>query len=224
MRFDIISLYPEILNALTASQIWKRAEEAGSVSLHFWCLRDYGLGKNRQIDDKPYGGGEGMVLRADVLEKALKSVPRLGRSRVFLASPQVPPVQQSDFFGYSDGLDQMILISGRYEGVDERFIDVYVDELFSLGDFVLMSGDVPILAMIEGVSRTIPGVLGNEDSLRFDSYAREKKLKYPQYTRPEVFCRREVPEVLKSGNHSNIDKWRKDMALKNTLKRRPDLL
>ena len=223
MRFDVITLVPQCIEAVRSNTLWQRAEEKSLLSLHCHQLRDFGVGPHQAVDDTIYGGGPGMLLRVDVLVAALESISREKKSRVLLASPQGPTLDQDKAIQLADDYDQLVLVSGRYEGVDERFIESWVDELFSIGDYVLPSGDLPCMVLMETVARCIKGVVGNHQNVEEDSF-RGQSLKYPQYTRPESYKGKEIPEILRSGHHGRIDEWRKDMAEKNTLKRRPDMV
>ncbi|HMQ11092.1 MAG TPA: tRNA (guanosine(37)-N1)-methyltransferase TrmD [Oligoflexia bacterium] len=223
MQFDVVTLVPEYIESIRQNTLWRRAEEKALLKLNCHQLRDYGLGPQKLVDDTLYGGGPGMLLRVDVLVKALESIKKQSKSRVLLASPQGPVLNQAKAEQLSQDYEQLILISGRYEGVDERFIEGWVDEMFSIGDYILPSGDLPCMVMMESVSRCIKGVVGDHRNVAEDSFS-DQLLKYPQYTRPEVFLGRKVPDILLSGHHEKIDQWRKDMAKKNTLKRRPDMV
>ena len=223
MQFDVISLFPEYIESIRMNTLWRRAEEKSLLALNCHQLRDFGLGPQKLVDDTLYGGGPGMLLRVDVLVNALSNIKKKTKSRVLLASPQGKRLTQAKAQQLSQDYEQLILVSGRYEGVDERFIEGWVDEMFSIGDYILPSGDLPCMVMMESVSRCIKGVVGDHRNVEEDSFS-QQLLKYPQYTRPEVFLERKVPDILLSGNHKKINEWRKDMAKKNTLKRRPDMV
>lgn len=222
MRIDIISALPSIYEALRASMIWKKSEESGLIGLSIHDLRSFAEDKHHTIDDTPYGGGAGMLLKVEPLVKALESIPRQPKSIVLSASPQGRKLDHVWALELSK-YDQIIVISGRYEGVDQRFIDGWVDAEFSIGDYVLSGGDLPAMVLVETVGRLIPGVLGNAESVDQDTFS-SGLLKYPQYTRPPIFRGMEVPEVLRNGHHLQIDKWRKEQAYKRTKEKRPDLL
>lgn len=223
MQFDVITLVPEYIESIRLNTLWRRAEKKSLLALNCHQLRDYGLGPQNVVDDTLYGGGPGMLLRVDVLVKALENIKKMPKPRVLLASPQGPALTQAKAEQLSQDYEQLILVSGRYEGVDERFIEGWVDEMFSIGDYILPSGDLPCMVMMESVARCVKGVVGDHRNVEEDSFS-DQLLKYPQYTRPEVFLGRKVPDILLSGHHEKIEQWRKDMAKKNTLKRRPDMV
>lgn len=220
LRVTIVTLFPELFSALEVGLLGK-AMEQGQLEVDFVNPRDFTTDKHRTVDDAPYGGGSGMVLvpgpYVDALEKA---DPDRTRHRVML-TPQGKRFAQADAQRLAERGD-LVLVCGRYEGFDER-IREEVDEEISLGDFVLLGGEVAALAVVEATARLVPGVLGNEQSPEEESHARGL-LEYPQYTRPWVFRGREVPEILRSGHHEQIARWRLEQSLRRTLERRPDLL
>lgn len=220
LRVTIVTLFPELFSALEVGLLGK-AMERGQLEVDFVNPRDFTTDKHRTVDDAPYGGGSGMVLMpgpyVDALEKA---DPDRTRHRVML-TPQGKRFAQADAQRLAERCD-LVLVCGRYEGFDER-IREEVDEEISLGDFVLLGGEVAALAVVEATARLVPGVLGNEQSPEEESHARGL-LEYPQYTRPWVFRGREVPEILRSGHHEQIARWRLEQSLRRTLERRPDLL
>lgn len=220
LRVTIVTLFPELFSALEVGLLGK-AMERGQLEVDFVNPRDFTTDKHRTVDDAPYGGGSGMVLMpgpyVDALEKA---DPDRTRHRVML-TPQGKRFAQADAQRLAERGD-LVLVCGRYEGFDER-IREEVDEEISLGDFVLLGGEVAALAVVEATARLVPGVLGNEQSPEEESHARGL-LEYPQYTRPWVFRGREVPEILRSGHHEQIARWRLEQSLRRTLERRPDLL
>lgn len=220
LRVTIVTLFPELFSALEVGLLGK-AMEQGQLEVDFVNPRDFTTDKHRTVDDAPYGGGSGMVLMpgpyVDALEKA---DPDRTRHRVML-TPQGKRFAQADAQRLAERGD-LVLVCGRYEGFDER-IREEVDEEISLGDFVLLGGEVAALAVVEATARLVPGVLGNEQSPEEESHARGL-LEYPQYTRPWVFRGREVPEILRSGHHEQIARWRLEQSLRRTLERRPDLL
>ena len=222
MRFDVISVLPAMLEAIRVSKIWQKAESAGLLELFVHDLRDFTSDRHRTVDDTPYGGGAGMLLKIEPLVKAVGSIPVVGRRKVLLASPQGTTLTQETVQAWSQ-LDQIVLVSGRYEGVDERFVDGWIDECFSVGDYVLSGGELPSMVVMEAVSRMIPGVVGRWESVETDSFSCGL-LKYPQYTKPPVFRGMEVPAVLQSGHHEKIEAWRKEQSRSRTEQRRPDLL
>ncbi|MEZ4705381.1 MAG: tRNA (guanosine(37)-N1)-methyltransferase TrmD [Bdellovibrionota bacterium] len=222
MKFDVISLFPEAFGALGVSKIWKNAIDAGLIELRLHDLRDFGLGPHKTVDDTPYGGGEGMLLKVEPLVAALESIPRTETSRVLCMSPQGKAFDQTLAQEWSD-MDHVILICGRYEGFDERFLEHWVDECVSIGDYVLSGGELAAMVVMDTLSRLIPGVVGEPVSVSNDSFSRGS-LKYPQYTRPEDFRGHRVPQVLLSGNHQKIQQWREEISHLRTLQKRPDLL
>lgn len=203
-----------------------RAQKKGLVSFELINLRDFGEGRHKVVDDRPYGGGAGMVFRADILTKALKSAyqPRKARpcERVILTSASGKPYKQAKARELSK-LDHLIIVCGHYEGIDQRFTDKYVDEEISIGDYVLTGGELPAMIIVDSVTRLISGVLEKPEAIVNESFTRNL-LEGPQYTRPEEFEGAKVPEILLSGNHGEISKWREEKSLEKTKKVRPDLL
>ena len=222
MRFDVITLFPELVESVVQSGIPRRAIEQGSMELNCWNPRDYTKDKHRTVDDRPYGGGPGMVMKADCLLDALKAVKCQSNAKVVYLSPQGQTLTQSaaNKLAKEDGL---IFLCGRYEGIDERVIKLAVDEEWSIGDYVLSGGELGAMVMIDSISRLLPNVLGNEDSAEQDSFS-DDLLDCPHYTRPEIVENLGIPQVLKSGNHAKIAEWRKQQSLGRTQQRRPDLL
>ena len=222
MRFDVISLFPEMFAAMRQG-VTGRAVERGQVRLQLWNPRDYAEDVHRTVDDRPYGGGPGMVMMVEPLRRAIAAAKAaVPDSRVLSLSPQGKRLDQAAVrrMAAQPGL---VLLAGRYEGVDERLIDTYVDEEWSIGDYVLSGGELPAMVLMDAVIRLLPGVLGHADSAEQDSYV-DGLLDCPHYTRPEEIEGRAVPEVLKSGNHELIRRWRLQQALGRTWLRRPDLL
>ena len=223
MEFHVITLFPELFAAANWPGMVGRALKAELVKIEAHALRDHGLGNYRQVDDTPYGGGSGMVLRPEAMfaaiESALGAHPGLWR---VLLTPQGEPLSQPTVRELSARRPGLLLVTGRYEGVDER-VRSAVDQEISIGDYVLSGGELPAMVLIEAVARLVPGVLGNPESLEEESFA-DGLLEYPHYTRPEEFRGMRVPEVLLSGDHQKIHAWRKAEALKRTARRRPDLL
>lgn len=217
MKISVITLFPEVFNPILNSSILKRAQKKGKISFELINLRDFGEGKHQIVDGRPYGGGPGMLFRADILSKAL---PKNGH--VVLTSASGKPYKQIKAKEFSK-LDHLIIICGHYEGVDQRFIDKYADEEISIGDYVLTGGEIPAMVIIDSITRLIPGVLEKPEAIINESFT-ENLLEGPQYTRPEVFEGKKVPKVLLSGNHAEIAKWRKEKAVEKTKKVRPDLL
>ncbi len=222
MIFHVLTLFPEIFPPYLSAGILGKGIEKKIIQVHLHQLRDYATDKHRSVDDRPYGGGSGMVLRPDVVVRAVEAIRSANEiDRVVLLSPRGRL--------FSDGIarqwtgQNLLLICGRYEGIDQRAIDKVVDEELSIGDYVLTGGELPALVVVDAVSRFIPGVVGNEAGPKDDSHT-TGFLEYPHYTRPEEFEGRKVPSVLLSGNHAEIEKWRREQALLITQKNRPDLL
>lgn len=224
MRIDIISLFPELIDAFYAHSIIQRARTAGLLELGVTNPRDFSDNKHGHIDDTPYGGGSGMLMQAEPIFFAVEQVlpTRTERDRVVLLSPAGATFTQAkaqELVKY----DHLVLICGHYEGVDQRVEDFLADETISIGDYVLTGGEIAAMAVTDAVARMIPGVLGADDSAANDSFM-EPLLEYPQYTKPAVFRGHEVPEVLLSGHHAKIAAWRRRESLRRTWQRRPDLL
>ncbi len=224
MRFDVVTLFPPMLEAVSDYGITARALERGIVELGLWNPRDYTHDRHRTVDDRPYGGGPGMLMKVQPLRDAIHEAraAHSGRSHVVYLSPQGRPLDQSGVQELA-GHEHLVLIAGRYEGVDERIIETEVDEEWSIGDYVLSGGELAAMVLIDAVTRLIPGALGHEDSAQQDSFS-AGVLDCPHYTRPEVFEEMPVPEVLLSGDHAAIARWREKQALGRTWLRRPDLL
>ena len=222
IRFDVVTLFPEMFAALTQSGISGRALETGLWSIGLWNPRDFSRDNYRTVDDRPYGGGPGMVMLAEPLEKALDAVQEAGGGGVIYLSPQGRKLDHEKVMELA-GRSAVTLLCGRYEGVDERLIRRRVDEELSLGDYVLSGGELAAMAVIDAVVRQIPGALGGEQSAAEESFV-NGLLDCPQYTRPEAYAGEKVPEVLLSGHHENIRRWRLKQALGRTWLRRPDLL
>jgi tRNA (guanine37-N1)-methyltransferase len=223
IRFDVVTLFPEMFAAVTGSGITSRALEAGLYSLTTWNPRDFTTDNYRTVDDRPYGGGPGMVMLAEPLERALDGVKQAGGSgRVIFLSPQGKKLDHAKVLGFSRE-KSLTLLCGRYEGVDERLLAKRVDEEVSVGDFVLSGGELAAMALVDAVVRQLPGALGDESSAIEESFA-DGLLDCPQYTRPEKYGESKVPDVLLSGHHENIRRWRLKQALGRTWLRRPDLL
>lgn len=230
MKISIITLFPEVFDPILNSSILKRAQSKGKVSFELINLRRFGEGKHKIVDDPPYGGGAGMVLRADVLAKALTQTIKISRSKkndhsikVILTSASGTPYKQKTAQKLSE-LDHLIIVCGHYEGVDQRFIDKYVTQEISIGDFVLTGGEIPAMVIVDSITRLIPGVLEKPEATVNESFTNPSLLEGPQYTRPEDFAGQKVPDVLLSGNHGEIAKWRKKKSLEKTGQVRPDLL
>jgi tRNA (guanine37-N1)-methyltransferase len=222
IRFDVVTLFPEMFAAVTASGITRKALEAGLWRLETWNPRDFTTDNYRTVDDRPYGGGPGMVMLAEPLEKALDAVRAAGGGRVIYLSPQGRKLDHAKVMELA-GRTAVTLLCGRYEGVDERLVRRRVDEELSLGDFVLSGGELAAMAVIDAVVRQLPGALGDGQSAAEESFA-AGLLDCPQYTRPETHAGEKVPEVLLSGHHEQIRRWRLKQALGRTWLRRPELL
>jgi tRNA (guanine37-N1)-methyltransferase len=222
IRFDVVTLFPEMFAAITGSGITSRALEAGLYSLTTWNPRDFTTDHYRTVDDRPYGGGPGMVMLAEPLERVLDAVRADGGGRVVYLTPQGRKLDHRRVMEFSNE-KSLTLLCGRYEGVDERLLERRVDEEVSIGDFVLSGGEIAAMALIDACVRQLPGALGDQASAIEESFA-DGLLDCPQYTRPEVYSGKRVPEMLLSGHHENIRRWRLKQALGRTWLRRPDLL
>lgn len=223
-RFDVVTLFPEMVTAAAGYGVTGRAIERNIVSLSVWNPRDYTHDKHKTVDDRPYGGGPGMVMKYQPLHDAVndaKQVNAESRKVVYL-SPQGRPMTQA-LLSEACEVSQLILVAGRYEGIDERFVELDCDEEWSIGDYVISGGELAALIVIDAVSRLLPGVLGDAESAEQDSYV-NGLLDCPHYTRPEQIENRSIPAVLMSGNHADIARWRMKQALGRTWQRRPELL
>lgn len=224
MKFDILTVFPDLFTAILGESIIGRAQENGLISVNAVNIRSFSRDKHKKTDDYPYGGGNGMVMLAQPIYDAYMSI--VGsldyKPRVIYMSPQGKKLDQSLVEELSQ-YEHLILLCGHYEGVDERVLEEIVDEEISIGDYVLTGGELPAMVLIDAVCRTIPGVLSNENSYSEESHC-GGLLEYPQYTRPVEFNSRKVPDVLMSGHHANIKKWRRQQSLLRTLRKRPDLL
>jgi tRNA (guanine37-N1)-methyltransferase len=223
VRIDVVTLFPGLIRAQAGYGIQGRAIERGVVDLVTWNPRDYTLDKYGSVDDRPYGGGPGMVMKVQPLRAAIRAARAAGPpAPVIYLSPQGAMFSQAMARRLA-GLDRLVLLAGRYEGIDERLLDTEVDEELSIGDYVLSGGELPALVVMDAVTRLLPGALGDADSAREESFM-DGLLDFPHYTRPEQIGQRRVPEVLLSGNHAAIRRWRRKQALGRTRLRRPDLL
>ncbi len=220
MKFDILTLFPEMFKALDESIIGK-AKEKKLIEINLINIRDFSKDKHKKVDDTPYGGGAGMVMMPDVVYDAYSSIKDREDAKVIYLSPQGKKLNQKEVKDLSKE-NHLILLCGHYEGIDQRVLDEIVDEEISIGDYVLTGGELPAMVLIDSVSRYVRGVL-NEESIEEESFS-NNLLEYPQYTRPEEFRGKKVPEVLISGHHENIKRWREEKALEVTEKKRPDLL
>ena len=227
MRFDVLTLFPELFAPLLTSGITRRAYESGQVDVRLHNPRDSAEGNYRRIDDRPFGGGPGMVMMAEPLARCLQQAQsqRTAPAPVVLFSPLGQPLNHAavERWAASDGA---VLVCGRYEGIDQRFIDTHVDEQISLGDFVLSGGEIAAMALLDAVARLQPGVLGDADSHALDSFnpALDGLLDCPHYTRPESWAGQGVPDVLLSGHHGQIERWRREQRLALTARLRPELI
>ncbi len=232
MKISIITLFPKMIEGFFNESIIKRAVEKKLVEIEIINLRDFAVDSYGTVDDRPYGGGTGMIMRVDVIYRALSKILNLKsqisnpnlKSKILLTSPKGIIFDQAKAVEYSK-LNNLVIVAGHYEGVDERVLD-YVDEEISMGDFVTTGGEIPAVAIADAVTRLIPGVLKKEEATRQESFSinNKKLLEYSQYTRPEEFKGKKVPEILLSGDHKKIEKWRLEKALAETSKKRPDLL
>ena len=219
---DILTIFPEMFKEVFQSSIVKIAQEKKKVSIKVRNIRDYTKDLHKKVDDRPYGGGPGMVMSIQPIYDALKALKKKKKSRVVFLSPDGVPYTQKkaqQLLKY----DQVILLCGHYEGIDERIREHLVDEEISIGDYVLTGGEIPAMVIVDSVVRLIPGVLGDTESLKDESF-NHNLLDYPHYTRPQEFKGWKVPQVLTGGNHKEIEAWRKDKARHKTAKRRPDIL
>ena len=220
MKFDILTLFPEMFEVLNESIIGK-AQEKKLIEINLINIRDFSKDKHKKVDDTPYGGGAGMVMMPDVVYDAYSSIKDKENAKVIYLSPQGKKLDQEKVKELSKQ-KHLILLCGHYEGIDQRVLDEIVDEEISIGDYVLTGGELPAMVLVDSVSRYVGGVL-NEESVEEESFS-SKLLEYPQYTRPEEFRGKRVPEVLLSGHHENIKKWREEKSLEVTKIKRPDLL
>ncbi len=226
MKIDLLTLFPAMANGVLAESILGRAQRAGLVEIRVHQIRDYAKDKHRTVDDRPFGGGPGMVMKAEPLVDAIEHLRGEGedRAHVIYVTPEGARLDQAKVVQLGREHRHLLLISGHYEGIDERVREGWIDEEISVGDYVLSNGTLPALTLIDAMVRLIPGVLGNDDSASGDSFGEEGLLEGPQYTRPEEFRGRKVPEILLSGHHAEIGKWQKSQALARTRERRGDLL
>ncbi|MEL7034240.1 MAG: tRNA (guanosine(37)-N1)-methyltransferase TrmD [Cyanobacteria bacterium J06592_8] len=222
MRFDIITLFPDFFSSPLQSGLLGKALAKEIAEIHLVNPRDFATDKHRRVDDEPYGGGVGMVLKPEPIFAAVESLPILPRRDIILLTPQGERVHQGLFRQWATDFDQLVLICGHYEGIDERITHIVTREI-SLGDFVLTGGEIPAMTLINGVIRLLPGTVGKEESLKAESFE-QPLLDYPHYTRPAEFRGWKVPDVLRSGNHAEIEQWRQQQQLQRTRERRPDLL
>ena len=225
MRVDIVTLFPEMCQQVLDASIIGRAAKRGYIETHCHQIRDYTANRQNQVDDYPYGGGRGAIMQCDPLWRCWCAVcDEIGAPvhTIFL-SPCGPALDQAKARQLQSGYDNLILVCGHYEGIDQRFLDECVDEEISMGDFVLTGGEIPAMAIVDAVSRLIPGVLGDDICFTDESHW-NGLLEYPQYSRPEIWHDRQVPPILLSGHHANVEKWRREQSVIRTAKWRPDLL
>ncbi len=220
MKFDILTLFPEMFEALNESIIG-RAKEKGIIEINVTNIRDFSKDKHKKVDDTVYGGGAGMLMRPDVVMDSYESV-KSEKSKVIYLSPQGKRLTQDMVVDFAKNNEHLILLCGHYEGIDQRVLDEIVDEEISIGDYVLTGGELPAMVLVDSISRYLEGVI-TEESTDEESFS-NGLLEYPQYTRPEIFNGVKVPEVLVSGHHENIRKWRRQKSLEITLEKRPDLI
>lgn len=221
MQFDILTIFPDFFASSLKVSLLGKAIAAQKISVSIHNIRDFATDKHKQVDDVPYGGGPGMVMKPEPMVAAVEAIPRQKKSRVVLLTPRGEVFNQARAQSWRT-LDQLILICGRYEGVDERVSELVVDEEISIGDYVLSGGEAAALVILDTMVRLLPGVIGNEASLAQESFG-EGLLEYPQYTRPAEFRGLKVPQVLQSGHHAEIEAWRRQQAIDRTRQKRPDL-
>ena len=226
MRFDVLTLFPELVSSILSESIIGRAQKAGYLSVYAHNIRDWSEDKNRRVDDTPYGGGMGMLMAAPPVYNcydAVRSMAPEMKTRVIYMSPKGRVLTQSHAKELKENYERIIILCGHYEGIDQRVLDEVVDEEISIGDYVVTGGEIPACIVIDAVSRLIDGVLTSSECYEGESVA-SGILEYPQYTKPAVWQDREVPQVLLSGHHANIEKWRREQSLLMTAKYRPDML
>lgn len=224
MRIDVVTIFPELVEAVGQVGVTGRAVERGLLKLATWDPRDYTQDRHRTVDDRPYGGGPGMVMKVEPLRAAIRDARGSGdrRGRVIYLSPQGRTLDQDAVRELAEA-EHLVLIAGRYEGIDERIVEAEIDEEWSIGDYVLSGGELPAMVLIDAVARLLPGALGDAESAQQDSFM-AGLLDHPHYTRPEEIDGRRVPAVLLGGNHAEIERWRRKQALGRTWLRRPELL
>ena len=226
MRFDVLTLFPELVSGILSESIIGRAQKAGYLSVYAHNIRDWSEDKNRRVDDTPYGGGMGMLMAAPPVYNCYEAVRAMApelKTRVIYMSPKGKVLTQNRAKELKENYDRLILLCGHYEGIDQRVLDEIVDEDISVGDYVLTGGELPACILVDCVSRLIDGVLASAECYENESHT-AGLVEYPQYTRPYEFHGKKVPDVLISGHHANIEKWRREAALSETARLRPDLL
>ena len=224
MNYHVLTLFPEMITQGLGTSIIGRAMNQGTISLHATNIRDYSTNKHMKVDDYPYGGGAGMVMQAEPVYLAYQAVAeQIGyRPRVIYLTPQGKVFNQAMVEDFAKEQD-LVFLCGHYEGIDERVLEEIVTDYVSIGDYVLTGGELPSMVMIDAISRFVPGVLSNEESAQFESF-QDNLLEYPQYSRPSEWRGKKVPDILLSGHHANVEKWRREQSIKRTLEWRPDLL
>ena len=222
MKIGFVSIFPEMLEAVTQFGITRRAVETGILEIKAWNPRDFATDTHRTVDDKPYGGGPGMLMKVEPLKAAILAAKAEVSGPVIYLSPQGRPLVQADLSRLATQ-EGIVLVAGRYEGIDERLVEGLIDDEISIGDYVLSGGELPAMVLVDGITRLLPGAVGDAESVQQDSFS-EGLLDYPQYTRPETVDGESVPEVLLSGDHGEIARWRKKQALGRTFERRPEML
>lgn len=224
MKFHVLTLFPEMIRQGFGTSVTGRAMKKGLIELNAVDIREYSKDKHKHVDDYPYGGGAGMVMQPEPIELAYEDIAKnmQKRPRVIYVTPQGSVFRQNLAKEFAKE-DELVFLCGHYEGVDERILEEIVTDYVSIGDYVLTGGELPALVMMDAISRLVPGVLNNEDSAEFESF-HDNLLEHPHYTRPVEYHGKRVPDVLLSGHHENIDRWRREQSLKRTLERRPDLL
>lgn len=227
MKISVLTLFPEMFSGVFDSSIIKRAQEKKLVYIEYVNIRDFGIGHHNMVDDKPYGGGVGMVMKVDVVHKAIEKAKckpsKKCKEKVLLLDPAGKTFRQ-EIARKLVKADHLIFVCGRYEGIDDR-VRSYVDMELSIGDFVLTGGEIPTMVVVDAITRLIPGVLEKNEAIAFESFSKDENLlEYPQYTRPQNYQGKEIPSVLRSGNHKEVETWRKRQSLARTKKRRPDLI
>lgn len=228
MRFDIMTLFPDLVNTVLGESIIGRAQRSGALEIHAHNIRDYSTDKHRRVDDTPYGGGKGMLMSAVPIYDCFKAITdpaknESKRRRVVYMSPQGKVLNQETARRLAENYDNIVILCGHYEGVDERIIEEIVDEEISIGDFILTGGEIPACILCDAVGRLCDGVLSDSECFEKESFS-DGLLEYPQYTRPYDFNGRTVPDVLLSGHHANIEKWRHEQSVKKTLAVKPELI
>jgi tRNA (guanine37-N1)-methyltransferase len=222
LRFDVLTLFPDFFTSPLSVGLLEKAIRKGIATVHLTNPRDFAQDKHRKVDDEPYGGGVGMVMKPDPIFAAVESLPLAAGHEIILMTPQGEPMTQALFQDLANRVPHCVLICGHYEGVDERVVDHLVTREISMGDYVLTCGEIPALTLMNGVIRLLPGTVAKVESLRQDSF-QDGLLDFPHYTRPPVFRDWSVPEVLRSGNHQAIAEWRTQQQIERTRNRRPDL-